>query len=323
MRALVCREFGPLSELTVEEIDAPVPGPGQVSIRVAACGVNYLDSLIVQGKYQVKPALPFSPGGEVAGTVARVGSGVRHLAPGDAVAALTTYGGFAEEALADVANVLPIPPDANRVAVAAAGMVFGTALHALEDRGALSRGETLLVLGAAGGAGLAAVQVGKRLGARVIAAASTAEKRALCLAHGADAGVDYTQPDWRALLKDAAPKGVDVVFDAVGGPFTETAVRSLNWRGRHLVIGFAAGEIPALPLNLLMLKGASSVGVFWGGLLRQEPSRGAASLAQVMSMVASGQFKPVVTACYPLERSVEALNALLHRRATGKLVVTP
>ena len=323
MRALLCREFGPLSDLVVEEIESPAPGPGQVSVRVAACGVNYLDGLIVQGLYQVRPPLPFAPGGEVAGVVEKVGPGVRHLAPGDAVAALTTYGGFAEEVLAEVGNVLPIPPDANRVAIAAAGIAYGTALHALDDRAALSAGETLLVLGAAGGAGMAAMQVGKRLGARVIAAASTAEKRALCLAHGADAAVDYTQADWRAALKDAAPKGVDVVFDSVGGAFTEPAVRSLNWRGRHIVIGFAAGAIPALPLNLLMLKGASSIGAFWGGLLRQEPSRGAACLAQVMSMVADGQFKPLVTATYPLERSVEALNALLHRRATGKLVVTP
>ncbi len=323
MRALLCRAYGPLSDLRVEDIDAPVPGPGQVAIRVDACGANFLDALIVQGKYQVRPPLPFSPGGEVVGTVLRVGDGVEHRGLGDVVMAATTFGGFAEEILVDASRTVPISPDVDRVAIAAASIAYGTALHGLEDRGALAAGETLLVLGASGGVGIAAIHIGRMLGARVIAAASTEEKRALCLAQGADAAVDYTRPDWRDALKALAPNGVDVAFDVVGGPYAETAIRSLAWRGRHLVIGFAQGEIPAPPLNLLMLKGASSVGVFWGGFMLREPAAGTALLQRVLSMVADGGVRPLVSATYPLDRSVEALQALLRRAATGKLVVTP
>ena len=321
MRALLCRAYGPLADLKVESVPAVEPGPGQIAIRVDACGVNFLDALIVQGKYQARPPLPFSPGGEVVGTVARVGEGVRRFAPGDAVMGAAIWGGFAEEAIFDQRNVVAIPPDADRVALAASSIAYCTALHGLEDRGALKPGETLLVLGASGGVGIAAVHVGKLLGARVIAAASTEEKRALCTAEGADATVDYTQPKWRDELKALAPDGVDVVFDAVGGPSAEAAIRSLAWRGRHLVIGFAQGEIPAPPLNLIMLKGASSVGVFWGGFIQREPQAGFAMLGRVLAMVADGRLKPHVSATYPLARSVEALEALLGRSAGGKLVV--
>jgi NADPH2:quinone reductase len=323
MRALLCRSYGPLADLRVEEVDDPVPGRGKVVIDVAACGANYLDGLIVQGKYQVKPPLPFSPGGEVAGTIAAVGEGVTQFKAGDTVTAATGFGGFAEKVIVDAVRVLPIPPDADFVAIASAGLVYGTALHALEDRGALVPGETLLVLGASGGVGLASLEVGRMLGARVIAAASTGEKRALCLANGADAVIDYTNPNWRDLLKTVAPKGVDVVLDAVGGPATETAIRCLNWRGRHLVVGFAHGDIPAPPLNLIMLKGASSVGVFWGAFLQREPAAGSRMMSRIVSMVADGRIKPHVSATYPLDRSVEALEALLGRTATGKLVITP
>ena len=323
MRALLCRAFGPLSDLRVEDVPSPAPGPGEVKIRVEACGVNFLDALIVQGKYQVRPPLPFSPGGEIVGEVIAAGERVEHIKPGDVVAAAGVFGGFAEEAVVNARGVLKVSPELDRTLAAAAGIAYGTALHGLEDRGALQPGETLLVLGASGGVGLASVQVGKMLGARVVAAASTEDKRRLCIAHGADAVVDYTQADWREALKQAAPEGIDVVFDAVGGAFTEIAIRSLNWRGRHLVIGFAAGAIPAPPLNLLMLKGASSVGVFWGGLMQREPAKGAATMGRILSMVAERRLVPFVSATYPLERSVDALAAMLERRAIGKLVVTP
>ena len=323
MRALLCRAYGPLADLKVEDIDAAVPGPGQVAIRVEACGVNFLDALIVQGKYQARPPLPFSPGGEVVGTVAQVGEGVERFAPGDPVMGAAIWGGFAEQAVFEQSHVVRVPPHADRVALAASSIAYCTALHGLEDRAALQPGETLLVLGASGGVGIAALQVGKMLGARVIAAASTEQKRSLCTAEGADATIDYTQPGWRDQLKALAPGGVDVVFDPVGGPYAETAIRSLAWRGRHLVIGFAHGEIPAPPLNLIMLKGASSVGVFWGGLLQRDPRAGAALLGRVLAMVADGRLKPHVSAAVPLERSVEALEALLERRALGKLVVVP
>lgn len=323
MRALVCRAFGPLSDLAVETVDDPVPQPGEVVVRVDACGVNFLDALIVQGKYQVRPALPFSPGGEVAGTVLRVGDGVRRVAVGDAVLGSNVIGGFAEQAVFDQSRVVPIPADADRAAFAACSVAYGTALHGLEDRGALRAGETLLVLGAAGGVGIAAIQIGKMLGARVIAAASTDEKRATCLAQGADAAIDYTRADWRDALRAGAPGGIDVCFDAVGGPYAEIAIRSLAWRGRHLVVGFAHGEIPAPALNLVMLKGAASIGVFWGGLIQRQPAVAEAMLARLLDMIADGRLRPLIGATYTLDDSVGALHALLERRALGKLVVTP
>ena len=320
---MLCHAFGPITDLAVDTIDDPVPGPGEVVVKVDACGVNFLDALIVQGKYQVRPPLPFSPGGEVAGTVLRTGEGVTSVSVGDAVLAAATFGGFAEQAVFPHSHVVPIPPDADRIALAAASIAYGTALHGLEDRGTLAPGETLLVLGASGGVGIAAIHVGKMLGARVIAAASTEAKRAICLEQGADAVIDYTRADWRDALKAEAPRGVDVVFDAVGGPYAETAIRSLAWRGRHLVIGFAHGEIPAPALNLVMLKGAASIGVFWGGLVQRQPAVAASMLARVLSMIADGRLKPMVAATYTLDRATEALDALLGRRAVGKLVVTP
>ena len=322
MRALVCRELGPVDRLVVEELPDPVPGEREVVIRVHAAGVNFPDGLIVQGKYQVKPPLPFIPGGECAGVIEAVGPGVHHLRPGQRVVSFSSHGAFAERVRTPAAAVMPIPDELDFVTASALLLAYGTTIHALADRGALKAGETLLVLGAAGGVGLAAVEIGKALGARVIAAASSAAKLAVCTAHGADAVIDYGTEDLRARLKELAPRGPDVIYDPVGGALSEAAFRSIAWRGRHLVIGFAAGDIPAMPMNLPLLKGASLVGVFWGDHARREPGALMADVVQLLAWLRSGAIRPEISARYPLERGAEAIAALLARKATGKLVIT-
>src|SRR5213075_2071561 len=265
MKAVLCKQYGPPESLTIEELPSPKPGAGEVVVSVKAASVNFPDVLIIQNKYQFKPPLPFSPGSEMAGLIKEVGEGVKGYKPGDRVIAFTTYGAFAEEVKVEAARLVPMPEGMDFNSAAAFLLTYGTSDHALRDRGALKAGETLLVLGAAGGVGLAAIQIGKALGARVIACASSEEKLAVCRSHGADAGIDYVKEDLRERIKALTDgRGVDVVYDAVGGPYTEPAFRSLAWRGRLLVVGFAAGEIPKLPLNLALLKGASVVGVFWG-----------------------------------------------------------
>lgn len=322
MKAVLCREYGPPSLLRVEEMAHPVPAAGQVLLRVEACGVNFPDTLIIQGRYQQKPAMPFVPGGEICGVVTALGEGVSAPAIGTRVAAVITYGGFAEAVAIDAAKAIPVPDGVAPDAAAALCLAYGTVLHALEDRGALKRGETLLVLGASGGVGMAAIQIGRLLGARVIAAASSAAKLEACRSIGADGLLDYSAEGWRDQLRTLTDgRGPDVVFDPVGGPFTEPALRSIAWRGRYLVVGFAAGEIPRIPLNLALLKNCAITGVFYGEYARREPEGNRALLARLFAWVAEGRLEPAITARLPLERASEALDALAGRHATGKLVL--
>jgi NADPH2:quinone reductase len=323
LKAVLCKQYGPPESLVVEDIASPTPGPNDVVISVKAASINFPDVLIIQNKYQAKPPLPFSPGSELSGVVKAVGADVSRWKPGDRVIASTTYGAFAEEARADASRLLPIPAGMDFNTAAAFILTYGTSDHALVDRGELKAGETLLVLGAAGGVGLAAVEIGKALGARVIACASTAEKLAVCEAHGADATINYTTEDLRERIKElTGGKGVDVVYDAVGGPYTEPALRSLAWRGRLLVVGFAAGEIPKIPINLTLLKGCSIVGVFWGDWTRREPERFAERIEQLDRWFQDGKLKPHVSETMPFERAAEAIAKMASRQVKGKLVLT-
>jgi NADPH2:quinone reductase len=323
MRAVVCKTFGPPEALVVEDVAPLVAGPGEVVIRVKAASVNFPDVLIIENKYQLKPPLPFSPGSEVAGVVSSIGDGVTHVKAGDRVMAILGYGAFAEEAKTEAGRVLPLPAGMDDETAAAFGLTYATSEHALTDRGSLREGETLLVLGAAGGVGIAAIEIGKILGARVIACASTDEKLAVCRAHGADEVINYATDDLRerikALTRGAGP---NVVYDPVGGPYTEPALRSIAWRGRLLVVGFAAGDIPRIPLNLTLLKGCAIVGVFWGEFTRREPQRFAESMQRLTRWYADGRLNPHISGRYPLERAADALKKMANREVTGKVVVT-
>jgi NADPH2:quinone reductase len=323
MKAVLCKQFGPPDSLLVEDLPSPRAGPGEVVISVKAASLNFPDVLIIQNKYQFKPPLPFSPGSELAGVVKEIGPGVQGWRAGDKVIAFTTYGAFAEEVKTDASRLVPLPEKMDFVTGAAFLLTYATTDHALRDRAALAAGETLLVLGAAGGVGLAAIEIGKALGARVIACASSEEKLAVCRSHGADATINYATEDLRERIKALTEgRGVDVVYDPVGGPYTEPAFRSLAWRGRHLVVGFAAGEIPKLPLNLALLKGASVVGVFWGDFARRQPKEFAQSIGQLARWYADGKLKPHVSHTMPLEKAAEALKLMAARQVTGKLVLT-
>ena len=322
MKAVLCKQHGLPDTLVVEEIPSPKAGAKQVVITVKACGVNFPDTLIIQNKYQFKPELPFSPGGEVAGIIKEVGEGVTHLNVGDTVIAMTGWGGFAEEVLTDASRVFPIPPVFDFKTAATFAYVFGTSYYALKDRAQIKEGETVLVLGASGGVGLAAVQLAKVMGAKVIAAASTAEKLAVCSQYGADAIVNYTDDNWREQVKTLTDgKGVDVVYDAVGGHYAEPALRSMAWGGRYLVVGFAAGDIPKIPLNLPLLKGCAVVGVFWGEFATRQKKDNQANMMQLFGWLMQGKIKPHISAEYPLEQAAQALNDLLERKATGKVVL--
>jgi NADPH2:quinone reductase len=323
MHAVICREYGPPETLEFAEIPTPTPGPGQVLLDVHGCGVNFGDTLVVQGKYQVKPPVPFSPGAEVAGTVAALGPGVESVAVGDRVMCISIYGGYAEQVVVKASDLLPVPDGMDLVAASGFVTAYFTSYHALADRGRLQAGETLLVLGAAGGVGLAAVQIGAALGARVIAAASTDAKLDLCRKHGATETINYTTDDLRGRLKEiTGGKGPDVIYDPVGGALSEPALRSIAWRGRFLVIGFAAGEIPRIPLNLTLLKGCEIVGVFAGEFLGREPEEGMRSAVALGELFTAGKIRPDVTATYPLERAIEAMQAIAAREVLGKIIVT-
>jgi NADPH:quinone reductase len=323
MRAVVCKEFGPPRSLVVEEVPDPKVKPGHVLIDVHAAGVNFPDVLIIQDKYQFKPPLPFTPGGEIAGVVREVGEGVQDFAVGDRVLASTGWGGFAEKLAIDRSRVFHIPDQMDFPAASALLMTYGTSHYALKDRARLQPGETLAVLGAAGGVGLAAVELGKQMGARVIACASTDEKIAVCREHGADEGINYAREDLKERLKVLTEgRGADVVYDPVGGPFSEPALRSTAWEGRFLVIGFAAGDIPRLPLNLTLLKGCSIVGVFWGAFTGKEPARNRANIEELMQWYVDGRIRPYVSATYPLEDVASALEAMERREVKGKVVLT-
>ncbi len=323
MKAVLARSFAPLDQLALEDVPAKSAGPNQVVISVKAAGVNFLDGLIVQGKYQTKPPLPFSPGAEVAGLIRELGPGVTGLTAGMRVLGLTSFGGYAEEVVTEASNIMPLPQNMDFATAACFPVVYATSLHALKDRGQLRAGETLLVLGAAGGVGLTAVEIGKIMGARVIAAASSDEKLALCQARGADALINYATSDLREQVKAlTAGKGVDVVYDPVGGAYAEPAVRGLAFLGRYLVIGFASGEIPKIPLNLLLLKQASIVGVFWGAYARARPADNANNFAELFAWYEAGRLHPHVSESFPLARYREALDVVMNRRAKGKVALT-
>jgi NADPH2:quinone reductase len=323
MNAILCKAFGPPESLVFEEVASPTPGPGDVVISVKAAGVNFPDVLIIQNKYQLKPPLPFSPGSELSGTVKAVGGGVTQFKAGDAVLAVIGYGAFAEEVKAEANRCVAIPAGMDFTSAAAFGLTYMTSDFALRDRAALKAGETLLILGAAGGVGIAAIEIGKALGARVIACASTGDKLAVCRAHGADETINYATEDLRERIKAlTGGRGADVVYDAVGGQYTELALRSIAWRGRLLVVGFAAGEIPKIPLNLTLLKGCSIVGVFWGDFSRREPEKFAEEILQLGRWYADGKLKPHVSATFPLARASDALTLMANRQVKGKVVLT-
>lgn len=322
MKAVLCKAYGPPESLVIEDIEPLKPGRGQVVIDVKACGVNFPDTLIIQGKYQFKPAMPFSPGGEVAGIVKELGEGVERVKIGDRVIAFTGWGGFAEEVVADAARLIPMPGGMDFTTAAAFVMVYGTSHYALKDRALLKPGETLLVLGAAGGVGLAAVELGKVMGAHVIAAASTDEKLEVSRQHGADEIINYTSGDLKERVKQLTQgNGVDVVFDPLGGDYSEAALRGMVWGGRFLVVGFAAGDIPRIPLNLALLKGCSIVGVFWGAFTERDPRRNQEHLQELMTWFHEGKIKPHISASYSLEQAAQALNDMMERKVQGKVVL--
>lgn len=324
MKAVVCRNWGPPDSLALEEVPDPQPGPDQVVVEVRAAGVNFPDVLTVQGKYQIKPPLPFIPGNEFAGIVRTVGPGVTAFGPGDRVIGFTRTGAFAELALAPVSTLVPMPAGMDFDVAASVTLTYGTAHHALADRGALQPGETLLVLGAAGGVGLAAVEIGKALGARVIAAASSADKLAVCRECGADVLIDYERDDLREAIRAATDgRGPDVIVDPVGGIYSEPALRSIAWRGRHLVVGFANGAIPQVPWNVMLLKGASVVGVFWGDFQRKEPAANARAMRTMLDWMMEGKLRPLVSKRYALADTAHALEDMAARRVLGKVIVAP
>lgn len=321
MKALLCVEHGPPEKLVVREVPTPEPGKGEVRIRVAAAGVNFPDVLIIQNLYQFKPPLPFSPGGEAAGTVDAVGEGVTHLKPGDRVLAMTGTGGFAEYLVAEASKAVPLP-DSMPLAIAAGfTMTYATSHHALKQRANIQPGETLLVLGAAGGVGLAAVELGKVMGARVVAAASSDEKLALCREYGADETINYSVEDLREGIKRTCGAGPDVIYDPVGDKFAEPAFRSIGWNGRYLVVGFAGGEIPKLPLNLALIKGASIVGVFWGAFTMREPKVHAANMAELIQWLGEGKLHPHISRRFSLDDGAEAIRWMMDRKAMGKVLI--
>jgi len=322
MRALLVETLGPPENHRVAQVPDPVPGDGEVVVDVHAAAINFPDLLVMRGLYQTRPDLPFIPGAEGAGVVAAVGPGVDSVGVGDEVSFITVTGAFAEKARMPATAILPKAAEHSFVEAAAFGLTYATSYHALKQRARLTAGDTLLVLGAAGGVGAAAVELGKVMGGRVIAAAGSDEKVDFARSLGADIGINYTKSDLRAELKQiTGGTGVDVVYDPVGGDFSEPALRSTAWGGRYLVIGFAAGDIPALPLNLVLLKGCSIVGVFWGSWAERDPRGNRQNFTELLAMVAEGSIRPRVTATYPLRRFVDALEAITSRRATGKTVL--
>ncbi|HKE86752.1 MAG TPA: NADPH:quinone oxidoreductase family protein [Vicinamibacterales bacterium] len=322
MKAVLCRAYGPPASLVIDDVPSPLPGLGEVRVAVRAASVNFPDLLIIENKYQVKPPLPFSPGCEAAGVIAAVGDGVADIAPGDRVMAITGYGAFAGEICVPADRVFQVPDSMDDETAASFLFTYATAHHALRDRGELQRGETLLVLGAAGGVGTAALEVGNAVGARVIACASTDEKLAFCRAHGASETINYATSNLRDELRRlVGENGVDVVCDPVGGAYTEAALRSMAWRGRLLVVGFTAGEIPKIPLNLPLLKGCSIIGVSWGGHMRREPEPFARGVDELVRWYCEGRLRPHVDRTFPLERVADAMNQVANRAVMGKVVI--
>lgn len=322
MRALLAKAFGPPETLVVESLPDPSPGPGEVVIRVRAAALNFFDTLIIENRYQFKPELPFSPSGECAGVVEALGEGVEGVRVGERVAAYLGWGAARERVVAPVSRLVRVPDGLSDEAAAGLTVTYGTSLHALRDRARLQPGETLAVLGAAGGAGLAAVELGHLLGARVIACASGADKLALAARHGADLTLNYTDEPLREGLRRLTDgRGVDVLYDPVGGDLAEPALRSMAWAGRYLVVGFAGGGIPRLPLNLVLLKGCDVQGVFWGAHLERDPAAHRANMADLMAWAAAGRLSAHIDSTFPLERAAEALARIARREAQGKVVL--
>lgn len=322
MKAILCSVHGLPETLELKEIPNPTPNESEILIDVYNCGVNFPDSLIIQNKYQFKPPLPFSPGGEVAGIIKAVGTKVKHFKVGDRVLALCIWGGFAESVVVDASRVFPIPSTMDFITAATTLYTYGTSYHALKDRAQLKQGETVLVLGAAGGVGIAAVELAKLMGAKVIAAASSDEKLALCKSKGADYCINYTTQDLKLTIKEiTAEKGVDIVYDPVGGAFAEPALRSMAWGGRYLVVGFATGEIPQLPFNLALLKGCSIVGVFWGSFAEREPKKSLHNFGELLSFLTHSKIEQPIHKIYALEDSPNAIRDLMERKVMGKAVV--
>jgi NADPH:quinone reductase len=330
MKAMLCKEYGPPESLVLSDVPAPKAGPGQIVVSVKACGVNFPDVLIIENKYQFKPPLPFAPGAEIAGVVKELSDGVTRFKVGDRVIASTGNGGMQEEIVADPNRCIPMPDAMDFETGAGLILTYGTSHYALKDRARLKAGETLVVLGAAGGVGLAAVELGKAMGARVVAGASSREKVDLARKHGADEGFVYAtgrltrdqQKEFSEQIKQATGgKGADVLYDPVGGDYAEPAVRAMNWEGRYLVIGFTAG-IPSVPLNLTLLKSCDIQGVFWGAFTARDPKRNQEHLAEIMRWCVEGKIKPYISARFPLARAGEAIRMLADRKAQGKVVVT-
>jgi len=322
MKAIQCQVHGLPESLLFVDVQVPSIDAREVLIQVKACGVNFPDVLIIQNKYQFKPTLPFSPGGEVSGVIAAVGENVKHLKVGDRVVALSGWGGFAEYVAIKSSRVFPMPDGLDFIHAACTLYTYGTSYHALKDRAQLKDGETLLVLGAAGGVGLAAVELGKVMGATVIAAASTEDKLSICKEKGADYVINYSKEDLRRRIKEITEdKGVDVVYDAVGGSLAESALRSIAWKGRYLVVGFTSGEIPSFPANLALLKGASIVGVFWGSFAERDPKQSVQNFAELVAWIKEGKINQHIHKIYSLQQAPQALQDLIDRKVIGKAVV--
>jgi len=324
MKALLCSHYGTPDDLTIDDVADPVAAPGEVVVRVKAAALNFFDTLIIAGKYQTKPAMPFSPAAEFAGVVESLGPGVTTLKPGDRVLAYVGYGAARERIAVKAERLVPIPDSLDFDRAAGLCVTYGTTLHALQDRAHLKPGETLAVLGASGGIGLAAVELGKVMGARVIACASSDDKLAFTRQHGADDTINYASEDLKdALRRVTGGKGVDVIYDPVGGNYAEAALRSIAWKGRFLVIGFAAGEIPKIPLNLPLLKGCDIVGVFWGSFVERDPAGDRANTMQLLDWCAHGKLSSHVHASYPLSDAAAALKAIASRQVMGKIILHP
>jgi NADPH2:quinone reductase len=323
MKALLCETHGPAETLVIRDLPDPVPGPGEVVVAVSAAALNFFDTLIIQNRYQTKPALPFSPSAECAGTIAALGEGVTGWSVGERVAAWLGHGAAREKVAVSTDAIVRIPDALDDAQAAGLFVTYGTAMHGLIQRGAARAGETLAILGAAGGAGLAAVEIGALLGARVIACASSPDKLALAREHGAQEGLDYAAEDLRAGLRSLTDgRGVDLLYDTVGGDLAEPAVRSMAWEGRYLVVGFAGGAIPKIPLNLLLLKGCDLRGVFWGDFVRRDPDGHRANMGRLLAWAAEGKIRAHVHATIPLERWTEAYALIGDRKAKGKIVLT-
>jgi len=319
----MCKDYGPPESLVMEDVDDPDAGDRQVVVDVKACAVNYPDVLIIQNLYQFQPPLPFSPGAEIAGVVSAIGAAVDSVQVGDRIFASTGWGGLAEKIAVDAGSLVPIPDGVDYAAASSFLYAYGTSHYALKDRGHLQPGETLVVLGAAGGVGLAAVELGAQMGANVIAAASSDDKLELCREYGGSTTINYATEDLKLRIRElTGGVGADVVYDPVGGPYSEPALRSTAWDGRFLVIGFAAGDIPSIPLNLALLKGCQIVGVFWGAFVGRDPEQHRRNVEELVDWWRTGRLRPHVSSTYPLERAGEAIRELADRKAKGKVVVT-